>query len=120
MLHIKISEALTKLMHIYILVTLVFFFSKPILSGTPWISSLCKFERIINKNHVSQENQNKAIIYLYKVAINTGMYWDTGIILGFNLFTPMFHYCTPRKRQKTKGFLTFSGDIEMGHWHEKC
>ena len=120
MLHIKISEALTKLMHIYILVTLVFFFFKTNIKWNTLDIFLCKFERIINKNHVSQENQNKAIIYLYKVAINTGMYWDTGIILGFNLFTPMFHYCTPRKRQKTKGFLTFSGDIEMGHWHEKC
>ena len=31
---------------------------------------------------------------------------------------PMFHFYTPWKRQKTKGFLTFSGGIEMEHWHE--
>ena len=28
-------------------------------------------------------------------------------------FTPMFPFCTPWKRQKTRGFLTFSGGIEM-------
>ena len=27
----------------------------------------------------------------------------------------MFHFYTPWKRQKTKDFLTFSGDIEMEH-----
>ena len=36
-----------------------------------------------------------------------------------NLFTPMFHFCTTWKRQKTKGFLPFSRAIEMGHWCEK-
>ena len=29
--------------------------------------------------------------------------------------SPMSHFCTPWKRQKTKGFLTFSGGIEI--WH---
>ena len=28
----------------------------------------------------------------------------------------MLHFCNPWKRQKTKGFLTFSGGIEMEHW----
>ena len=28
-------------------------------------------------------------------------------------FSPMSHFYTPRKRQKTIGFLTFSGFIEM-------
>ena len=28
----------------------------------------------------------------------------------------MFHFYTPGKRIKTKGFLTFSGGIEMEHW----
>ena len=28
----------------------------------------------------------------------------------------MFHFYIPWKRQKTKGFLTFSGGIEMKHW----
>ena len=28
----------------------------------------------------------------------------------------MFHFYTPWKRQKTKGFLTFSDGIKMEHW----
>ena len=28
-------------------------------------------------------------------------------------FSPMSHFYTPEKRQKTIGFLTFSGGIEM-------
>ena len=31
-------------------------------------------------------------------------------------FNPMFHFYTPWIRQKTKGFLTYSGGIEMEHW----
>ena len=31
------------------------------------------------------------------------------------LFTPMPDFYTPWKRQKTKGFLEFSGGIEMRH-----
>ena len=31
----------------------------------------------------------------------------------------MSHFHTPWKRQKTKGFLTFSGGIEMEYWREK-
>ena len=31
-------------------------------------------------------------------------------------FSPMPHFYTPWKRQKTYGFLTFSGGIEMWHW----
>ena len=31
-------------------------------------------------------------------------------------FSPVSHFYTPWKRQKTKGFLTFSGGIEMWHW----
>ena len=31
-------------------------------------------------------------------------------------FSPVSHFCTPWKRQKTFGFLTFSGGIEMWHW----
>ena len=31
------------------------------------------------------------------------------------LFSPMFHFYTGLKRQKTKGFLTFPGGIEMEH-----
>ena len=31
-------------------------------------------------------------------------------------FSPMPHFYTPWKRQKTIGFLAFSGGIEMWHW----
>ena len=31
-------------------------------------------------------------------------------------FSPVSHFYTPWKRQKTFGFLTFSGGIEMWHW----
>ena len=31
-------------------------------------------------------------------------------------FSPVSHFYTPWKRQKTKAFLTFSGGIEMWHW----
>ena len=31
-------------------------------------------------------------------------------------FSPVSHFYTKWKRQKTKGFLTFSGGIEMWHW----
>ena len=31
-------------------------------------------------------------------------------------FSQMSHFYTPWKRQKTKSFLTFSGDIKMWHW----
>ena len=30
-------------------------------------------------------------------------------------FSPVFHFYTPWKRQKTKGFLTFSNVIKMVH-----
>ena len=28
----------------------------------------------------------------------------------------MFFFCTPKKRRKTKGYLTFLKGIEMEHW----
>ena len=31
-------------------------------------------------------------------------------------FRPMFHFYAPWKLQKTFGFLTFSGGIEIKHW----
>ena len=42
-------------------------------------------------------------------------------LLGINLIIRyinpfMSHFYTPWKLQKTKGFLTFSGGIEMEHW----
>ena len=33
-----------------------------------------------------------------------------------HFFSPVSHFYTPWKRQKTFGFLTFSGGIEMWRW----
>ena len=33
--------------------------------------------------------------------------------LSLAYFKPMFHFYTPWKRQKTRGFVTFSGGIEL-------
>ena len=47
------------------------------------------------------------------------LYWSTALEARERLhrhlthFSPMSHFYTPRKRQKTYGFLTFSGRIEM-------
>ena len=40
--------------------------------------------------------------------------WQANTTL--NHFQPMFHFYTPRKHQKTSGFLIFSGGIEVEHW----
>ena len=37
-------------------------------------------------------------------------------ITALTHFSPVSHFYTPWKRQKTFGFLTFSGGIEMWHW----
>ena len=41
---------------------------------------------------------------------------DTDLTDELTHFSPVSHFCTPWKRQKTFGFLTFSGGIEMWHW----
>ena len=41
------------------------------------------------------------------------LWWSS--VNGFNPFSPVSHFYTPWKRQKTFGFLPFSGSIEM--WH---
>ena len=38
---------------------------------------------------------------------------STWVFQSLAHFSPVSHFYNPRKRQKTKGFLTFSGDIEM-------
>ena len=35
-------------------------------------------------------------------------------------FKPMYPFYTPKKRQKTFGFLTSSGGIEREHWPQLC
>ena len=35
------------------------------------------------------------------------------LILVFSYFSPVFHFCTLWKRQKTEGYIAFSGGIEL-------
>ena len=44
------------------------------------------------------------------------LYHELLIIRTLPYFSLMFHFYTSWKRQKSKGFLTFSGGIEMDHW----
>ena len=48
--------------------------------------------------------------------------WPTSRILEKHItlshLTPMFHFCTPLKRQITSGFQLCSEGIEMEHWRE--
>ena len=40
------------------------------------------------------------------------------VFLLFTYFIPIFHLYNPLKKSETRGFLTFSGGIEMNHWRE--
>ena len=44
-----------------------------------------------------------------------GIRYESVETIFWTYFSPMFHFYTPWKRQKTFGFLTFSGSIEMSH-----
>ena len=51
-------------------------------------------------------------VVLYKFSLVHS--WKLCLILTH--FSPVSHFYTPWKHQKTFGFLTFSGSIEMWHW----
>ena len=57
--------------------------------------------------------------------IHKGGFWECqtkttrSILYALTLLMSISHFYTPWKPQRTKGFLTFSGGIKMGHWHEK-
>ena len=55
-------------------------------------------------------------IYLEKCLL--GRIFTFGKSLPYSLihFRPIFHFYTPKKRQKTKGYLKFFGGIEVDHW----
>ena len=38
------------------------------------------------------------------------------LFIALTHFSPVSHFYTPWKRQKTYGFLMFSGGIEIWHW----
>ena len=39
--------------------------------------------------------------------------YENNYFIWLTYFKPMLHFSTPWKRQKTRGFLMFSGSIEM-------
>ena len=47
---------------------------------------------------------------------NNSIFFESNVELTH--FRPMLLFYTPWKRQKTQGFLTFSGGIEKEHWPE--
>ena len=53
----------------------------------------------------------KSMSCVRKIDSNCGMFPK-----HLTRFNAMFHFYTPRKREKTFGFLTVSGVIEMEHW----
>ena len=83
------------------------------------------FSMFVNKHFISREcitqNVNTAIIqnlwhiifmWRKKVAVD----FQICISVPLTHFSPVSHFYTPWKGQKTKGFLTFSGVIEIEHW----
>ena len=52
-------------------------------------------------------------------SVYTGYKMGTLARNEITLFMPVFYFYTPWKCQKTKGFLTFSGGLEIGHWRKK-
>ena len=45
------------------------------------------------------------------------LYWSVNQgLVELSHFSPVFHFYTPWKRHKIKGFLMISGGIEMEHW----
>ena len=63
-------------------------------------------------------------LWLQRKCDNESSYWVSRLkhrfsieqLLPFTHFSPVSHFYTPWKRRKTKGFMTFSGGIEMWHW----
>ena len=57
---------------------------------------------------------------LHAITVSLMIWWDPRIIRPYfrrlTHFSLVPHFYTPWKRQKTEGFLTFSGSIEMWHW----
>lgn len=69
------------------------------------------------------ENTRKEMTFLRTVMQNLdtsfleGVVWQSEhiffLILVFSYFSPVFHFCTLWKRQKTEGYIAFSGGIEL-------
>ena len=57
-------------------------------------------------------------ILLLRIKISFEMLKTTFKLFHLTHFRPMSPFYTPWKRQKTRGFLKFSGSIEREHWSE--
>ena len=53
---------------------------------------------------------------LCSILYNFWFNFNALIELLLNPFSPVSYFYTPWKRQKIKGFLTFSGGIQMERW----
>ena len=69
---------------------------------------------IVNFEHIS----HLALVFLLLTLNMPLPVGKTQALSGSNLthFSPIFHFHTSWKRQKTKGFRAFLGSIEMEHW----
>ena len=83
-------------------------------------STYSKFSEKLNISNVRVHIRGLEIL-LFRKMLRTRIKWM--ILINWKWFQTMLihfssvsHFYTPWKRQKTKGFLTFSGGIEMWHW----
>ena len=56
------------------------------------------------------------IFKLFRNILNFSEILRITLMLPLTHFSPIFHFYTPWKVQRTSGFLTCSGGIEMEHW----
>ena len=78
------------------------------------------FDRNSKKQDLSGNlNQEKGTKKLKEGSLNTSRVRDIPdkvFTESLTHFSPVLHFYTPWKHQKTKGFQMFSGGIEMWHW----
>ena len=67
---------------------------------------------------LSKKLSAATIPYLFEVDPETVTIRQLKLMVSFIFthFNPMFHFYIPWKHQKTRGFLLFSGSIEMDQW----
>ena len=56
------------------------------------------------------------ISMIQKIICNSFNAFSKFLMFSLTHFSSVSHFYTPWKRQKTFGFLTFSGGMEMWHW----
>ena len=67
----------------------------------------------------SAKNTDKStrVVFLIMVLVKSLINQSSPLIMLFN-FIPLISFYIPRKHQKTRAFLMFSGCLEVGQWHE--